>query len=465
MDVVKVVIFLMILVKLVTSLKSHFNLIKSKHNPDMSNAICQVIHGIYKKKFIIFNLMNVVENEDDFEANSLREEILLKCLNEGIAVRLDNHYHIQLGKNRKKKYNVFLLDKYSSFRYLRNSFNETVFDYRGYYLFVFINGTFKEFDKMKLALYESKIARSTFLHEDHHTKTLIFERLLIYGDGYCGGSKSIRAAEFKNGNFTRKFTEIFKTKFDNLHGCELIIPTFHRPPALIINPKTGNMSGFDWKILDILSKHLNFTIKELRLEGPNKWGTYDVNTNRFTEALRELHEGPAHLAIGNYILRSNRIEFLDISISYTVTPLLFTIPLGKSFSSFEQLVKPFDIIIWSIMIFMLFMSLFIILVIHVKFRKVKDFVYGRNIRSPVINMAIAIFGGAQRHLPRRNFSRFILMMFLIFCLVQRNVYQSLIFIFMTQPKRHPEISSINEIYKQNFTINTYPSNAGFVPQS
>jgi hypothetical protein len=340
-----------------------------------------------------------------------------------------------------------------------------IFSIRGYHLFVLIKGKFKFYEQFKQSLYNSMMARSSFLYENNETGSVIFERLTIYSEKYCGGSKSMKVVEFKNGQFSKQNFEIFKQDFDNLHGCELTIPTFHRPPALIIDEQSGKMQGgFDWEILKLLAYRMNFTIKELRMNGSNQWGTYDVKTGRMTEALREVHEGPAHLVIGNYILRSNRIEYFDISVSYFVTPMVLVIPFGDRYTSFEKLVKPFDIAVWSLMLTMFLISLVTIFIINWKFEKIKDFVYGTKIRSPVINMAIAIFGGSQRRLPMKNFARFLLMMFLIFCLVLRNVYQSLLFIYMTRIQRHPEIQSLRDVYDGNFVIYTYPSNFGLLPE-
>lgn len=178
-----------------------------------------------------------------------------------------------------------------------------------------------------------------------------------------------------------------------------------------------------------------------------------------TGALRSVYEGDAHIAIGSYILRSNRSEFFDFSFTYSTTPLVVTIPLGERYTSFEQLIKPFDIVIWCLMSAMFAASIFTILIIHLRFQNIKNFVYGTKIRTPVVNMMVAVFGGSLRRLPKRNFARFMLMMLLIFCLVQRNVYQGLLYIFITGNQRHPEIQSLDELLHKGFTIYTYPSNA------
>jgi hypothetical protein len=84
-------------------------------------------------------------------------------------------------------------------------------------------------------------------------------------------------------------------------------------------------------------------------------------------------------------------------------------------------------------------------------------VFGKNVKSPVMNMAVAIFGLQQTVLPARNFSRFILMMFLIFCLVNRNVYQGALYLFLQSDGRHKDIKSVDEMEEMNFNYYVFES--------
>lgn len=452
-------------------------------NLDLPEAICHVVNKIFAPKHSSFNLVTAIEDENDPKVGDLKSKFF-ECHADLNLARQENHYEIQkMSANRQRYLSVILLDKYSSFRVLNKSLNDDLFKIRGFYLFVFLNGKFKEYEKLKLTLFNQMLARSAFLYENSDTKTLQFEKLVIYSHDYCGGSKSVKVVEFKDGKFSKEKFEIFTNDFDNLHGCEMKVPTFHRPPALIIDKHTNQISGFDWTILNLLAGRLNFRVREMRLYGSNKWGAFDDKTGRFTEALRELHEGvDVKLVIGNYILRLNRLQYFDISNTYFVTPMVLVIPFGDEYTSIEKLVKPFDVTIWSIMIMMFLVSLMTIFIINWKFEQVKDFVYGIKIRSPVINILIAIFGGSQKRLPTKNFARFLLMMFLIFCLVQRNVYQGiflnllyrisickiflylgLLFIFMTKTQRHPEIKSLNDVYNESYTFSMYPAYSGTIP--
>jgi hypothetical protein len=107
-------------------------------------------------------------------------------------------------------------------------------------------------------------------------------------------------------------------------------------------------------------------------------------------------------------------------------------------------------------------GLLVIFVINHKFKNAKQLVYGKNVKSPVMNMAAGILGLSQSVLPTRNFPRFILMMFLIFCLVNRNIYHGALFLFLQSDNRHKDIQSIKEMEDRNFSYYVYESYIHFV---
>ena len=88
---------------------------------------------------------------------------------------------------------------------------------------------------------------------------------------------------------------------------------------------------------------------------------------------------------------------------------------------------------------------------------VQDFVLGRFNRHPGTNLWVAVFGGSQGNLPERNFSRFLLMMFLIFCLIMRSAYQGSLFKFLQTDQRHNEVGTIDDLVKQKYDIYIHPS--------
>lgn len=126
-------------------------------------------------------------------------------------------------------------------------------------------------------------------------------------------------------------------------------------------------------------------------------------------------------------------------------------------SALQKLLQPFDLVVWMALLATLIMSVLVILMIHFKFRSMKSLVYGTTVQHPFLNMLAAIFGISQSQLPRRNFPRFLLTMFLILCLVLRNSYQGALFSILQSDGRGKEIQTINEMIAKNFDFYIYES--------
>lgn len=80
-------------------------------------------------------------------------------------------------------------------------------------------------------------------------------------------------------------------------------------------------------------------------------------------------------------------------------------------------------------------------------------------------MLAAIVGLQQNILPTRNFARILLMLFLIFCLVIRNVYQGALFKFLQSDGRHKQIDKIDDMLDENHTFYTFETDLSFIYNS
>jgi len=73
-----------------------------------------------------------------------------------------------------------------------------------------------------------------------------------------------------------------------------------------------------------------------------------------------------------------------------------------------------------------------------------------------LNMLIGAVGGSQPVLPKRNFARFILMMFLLYALVIRTLYQGSYFKLLKSNRPKRKVQSIDEMVEKDFKF--YVSN-------
>jgi hypothetical protein len=79
-------------------------------------------------------------------------------------------------------------------------------------------------------------------------------------------------------------------------------------------------------------------------------------------------------------------------------------------------------------------------------------VFGEGVRMPSYNVAGTFFGIGQMRLPTANFPRFILMLFILFCLIFRTAYQGVFYEMMTTDMRKPAPKSIIDLYEGNYSM-------------
>lgn len=202
----------------------------------------------------------------------------------------------------------------------------------------------------------------------------------------------------------------------------------------------------------MLSQRINFTI-DLILTDEEKWGMLHLNGSS-TGAVKMIMNKKADFAIGKFALTVVRNKFMTPTFSYYSSPLIIVVPYGKLLTSLERLLKPFRRFVWLFVLVTCFLGVvFIVFVRHKCKKDVQDFVLGSKNTSPLFNMFVVLLGGSLVKLPRRNFARTLLSMFLLYCLVIRNSYTGALFTFIRSDNiRKPSLNSIDEMFDQNFTF-------------
>lgn len=99
-----------------------------------------------------------------------------------------------------------------------------------------------------------------------------------------------------------------------------------------------------------------------------------------------------------------------------------------------------------------FLGVLVIFVVKCRSRRIQNFVFGRNVNFPMLNMVNIMFGGALNILPRRNFARFLLGMFMLYTIVIRNAYTGTLFRFLQTSASNRDIISINQLIKGNYSF-------------
>jgi hypothetical protein len=113
---------------------------------------------------------------------------------------------------------------------------------------------------------------------------------------------------------------------------------------------------------------------------------------------------------------------------------------------------PFDYITWIILALMFLISTILIYGMKKMPKPIQNYIFGMSSSDPYLNIIRAILGGSQTILPQNNFSRILLMKFLLFCLVMRTLYQAKVYNCMNSNMVHKPMETIDDLVRNNFDL-------------
>ena len=152
-------------------------------------------------------------------------------------------------------------------------------------------------------------------------------------------------------------------------------------------------------------------------------------------------------------LKTNGVGY-HVTSTFQQTSFVFLITPGEPVTITEKLFLPFDSFTWIMLIVTFVIAFVVIFVANFVPKKLRKLVLGRGIKTPGLNIFYIFFGIGQMKIPDKSFPRFLLMVFILFCLIFRTCYQSKLFEFMTSDMRKPSPLTIDDLYENDFTICT-----------
>lgn len=285
------------------------------------------------------------------------------------------------------------------------------------------------------------------------SSTISVYTFLPFSSETCGNTKPFLINEFKDGKFTENVETLFTDKTSNLNGCEVRIATSDDSQPYVFSELLPNGSyhfyGRDVDLVNTLSEQLNFRINFTYVGEEGSLSEKGIAEGPFLM----LFEDKADLIIASYWLVTYRLKFVDASVPYISEKISFMIPPGAEFSSFEKFARPLDAVTWiCLLIFIGCGFAAILLVKNFSSKKVQQFIFGVGVENPSLNIVNAIYGGSQKTLPKLNFARYLLMMFIIFCLVMRTLYVGSLFRFIQGKVHHKEVESIDDMIEKDYKV-------------
>jgi hypothetical protein len=150
------------------------------------------------------------------------------------------------------------------------------------------------------------------------------------------------------------------------------------------------------------------------------------------------------LTLGLFYKTAKREKFISTSLTHIQSALIMVVPPGQELSSMSKLLSPFyDSALYFIYILML---VIVIVTITLKYqsRNVQDFVFGKQNKTPLLNIMNVMVGSPLNKPPGRNFARWILTMFVIMWLIIRSLYQAVLYKELQSSERSLPVQTIQE---------------------
>lgn len=245
-----------------------------------------------------------------------------------------------------------------------------------------------------------------------------------------------------------KKTEKWENKFsiiksENFFGCQLVfgVPMQHPAFEYVIDDEDGSVEydGYHLHLIEGLARILNYTVAFNPDLVPSTSNFYFKNLS-------------VDLMVVLIPLNAYRHERHHVTHPYMFLDEFVAVPPGFNYTSYEKMLLPFDEHTWWLIIFTFVTAFVTIFVLNFSGSKIKNFVFGRNVETPSLNVTMIFCGISQVTLPKRNFARFIVMMFIIYSLIIRTAYQGKMFEFMQADMAKPGVQSIQEMMDNGLTL-------------
>lgn len=431
-------VFVFFLLVGISCAKQNLTITENRAIQDLSKATIDILSKFLMQDVKTLSIFKKSPSHTSFELiNSI-----LKDSNNNIAIEIfefSKPLEEHLKKSPAKRgHCLFFAADFTEFELILEFLNPDVFRFQGYYLIVMLKLQETEVLQIFRNLWEKRILNANILAPSHPNDEVTLMSYNPFEFGSCGIPVVKKMAYLKQ-NF-----EYFPDKTRNLNKCPVKVVTQETGP-FVVAKKSKQIDGIEGILLNFLAEKMNFTIELQVVEQkgvifPNGSGSgaFDLLKNQKVE-----------IGIGYYWVSQLMFKHFLPTQYFHMSKQRWIVPPGKTFTPIEKFFKPFKHELWDCIILVFVLSFVVIFALKFISPKVKDFVYGNN-QNPILNIINIAFGNAVARTPSRNFARFLMMMFVIYCLIVRTAFGGSLFYFMTTTFRYPIIDTLEEMVDKNF---------------
>lgn len=285
--------------------------------------------------------------------------------------------------------------------------------------FVFCrNASFNEISSLK----EDEILQFEYflVDEENSIKLLTFE---WFTSTKCNVTQLVQINEFNKTRNLWKNANFKVRKFHTFYGCKVVVSMVPQIPAFIVtltDEKKLSFSGFNYEIVKEFAEIMNFTLF--------------IDIFKLNSTAYQPYDVLIQLSSSSIVYKFLKIRPVMSTLPYMTRRDFIAVPPGESFNCYEKLLLPFDTATWALIVLVFFVAFGTTFIVAFMKNPVKFFVFGKNVTMPATNILRIFFGISQVSMPGRNFSRFLAMLFILYCLIIRTAWQSKMFEFMNKVK-------------------------------
>lgn len=165
--------------------------------------------------------------------------------------------------------------------------------------------------------------------------------------------------------------------------------------------------------------------------------------------------GEVDASLRCYSLQLNRRKLLSETVSYFADKLVMIMPLPTPLNSLLKFIRPLSVPVWCALGVIIFVACIVIFSAQFIPPAYYRRIIGKKMRNEFLNILIGFIGSSQNSLPDKNFPRFLLIIFLLFCIVIRSLYLGSLFNMLKSEIRSKEFTTIHEFFESGFEFYVY----------
>lgn len=424
--------------------------IKTLHSNFTENESNNIIYGkaianICAKSWRNFEvyLIKSIKVENGSLFNDLLQEVAIK-ISASKAIQIEDSGNIRDMKTRKRGFAIVFIDDFESFLYFVRKITTKTFKFRGFYLIVPMSNTV-DVRKIFEVMWNIMIYNVDVMLYNWQLESIDLITFVPFSEAICANMKPMKFNEFKKSTMRWRSNIFFPRKFQNLQLCPVRVGTYETAPGLIVRTidNVTQIHGFEGHMFNNIAKRLNFTMNISAVT----YGGGDIFENGTATGLLEklvLNEFDMIMSLFSVNILKN--IYLTPTKPYYVDKLIVIIPADKNLDSFLKIFYVFDRILWLTLFTIYALTCFAIKLVHSRFKILNE------IRNPFLCLLVAVVGGSEKKLPRKNFPRILIATSLLLCMVVRSVYQGGLFNILKEDIRVNQIKTLDDVNKLHYNF-------------